>query len=72
MSNAFIIEIDDLEAGILVSEGTAYRFHAATDRFFGLQGQHFAGPASAERAARDLLRRRPRPKLTAEPGRAAG
>jgi hypothetical protein len=56
MSDGFIIEIDDLAAGILVREGGSYCFHAAADRFFDLQGRRFDGPIAAEYAARKLLR----------------
>lgn len=53
MSDAYIIEIADETAGIVVrqQQDTGYRFHAALPRYFPLDGQVFAGPRDAERAA---------------------
>lgn len=53
MSDAYIIEIADETAGIVVRQQheTGYRFHAAVPRYFALEGKIFAGPREAERAA---------------------
>jgi hypothetical protein len=66
VSDSYIIEIDDLAAGILVREGAAFAFHAAASLFFSMQGMIFEGPASAEWAARRLMRGRSmRPTISA-------
>jgi hypothetical protein len=53
MSDAYIIEIADETAGIVVRQQheRGYRFHAAVPRYFPLEGKIFAGPRDAERAA---------------------
>jgi hypothetical protein len=53
MSDAYIIEIADETAGIVVrqQQDWGYRFHAAVPRYFPLEGKIFAGPRDAERAA---------------------
>jgi len=53
MSDAYIIEIADETAGIVVRQQTdkGYRFHAALPKYFPLDGRVFAGPRDAERAA---------------------
>ncbi len=53
MSDAYIIEVADETAGIVVRQGDekSYRFHASLPRYFPLDGQRFAAPRDAERAA---------------------
>lgn len=53
MSDAYIIEIAEETAGIVVRQqsDTGYRFHAALPKYFPLDGRVFAGPRDAERAA---------------------
>ena len=62
MSESYVIEVDDLSAGIVVRERAGYRFFAAAFQFFRLDGQIFATVPHAERAAEELLRsKRARP-----------
>jgi hypothetical protein len=53
MSDAFIIEVADETAGIVVRQGgeKSYRFHASLPRYFPLDGKVFSAPRDAERAA---------------------
>lgn len=53
MSDAFIIEVADEAAGIVVRQGgeKGYRFHASLPRYFSLDGKVFSAPRDAERAA---------------------
>jgi hypothetical protein len=53
MSDAFIIEVADETAGIVVRQGgeRSYRFHASLPRYYPLDGKLFAAPRDAERAA---------------------
>jgi hypothetical protein len=53
MSDAYIIEIADETAGIVVRQQSdkGYRFHAALPKYFPLDGHVFAAPRDAERAA---------------------
>jgi hypothetical protein len=53
MSDAFIIEVADETAGIVVRQGSekSYRFHASLPRYFPLDGKLFSAPRDAERAA---------------------
>jgi len=56
MSESYVIEVDDLSAGIVVRERAGYRFFAAAFQFFHLDGQIFGTVPHAEHAARELLR----------------
>jgi hypothetical protein len=56
-SRASLIEVDGQPAGVLAWNGEAYRFHAASQRFFPLDGRDFAAGGDAELAARRLVRR---------------
>ena len=56
MRESYVIEVDDLSAGIVVRERTGYRFFAAAAQFFHLDGQIFATVWRAEQAAGELLR----------------
>jgi hypothetical protein len=42
MTNAFIIETQDREAGVAVRERSGFRFFAASGPFFRLDGRRFA------------------------------
>ena len=52
MTLAFVIEVNSDVVGLAVREDCHYRFHAADQRLFHLEGQLFASPLAAERAAR--------------------
>lgn len=52
MSQAFIIEVKSRAAGIVVRDGRAYKFHAASHDFNALDGRDFSSPADAQKAAR--------------------
>jgi len=58
MSDNYIIEIRPasggvtVQAGIVVREGSSFRFFAATNAFNSLEGQCFKSPGAAEHAAR--------------------
>ena len=56
MSEAYIIEVDDIAAGIVERERHGFRFRAAHRDFFRLERRHFATPWRCQRAAEDLLR----------------
>jgi hypothetical protein len=51
MSDNYIIEIDSEAAGIVVRDGHAFRFFAASRAFNALEGQLFKNPKQAEQAA---------------------
>ncbi len=53
MFNAYVIEVQDTTAGIVVRDGTRFLFCASDSQFFGLEGRRFASPREAETAARD-------------------
>lgn len=54
MSDAYVIEVADETAGIVVrfESESCFRFHASLPRYFPLDGKTFAAPRDAERAAR--------------------
>ena len=62
MFDSYLIEIDDLEAGLLIRDGDTYAFHAVAPRFRAFEGARFADPWSAERALRRHARRPSRPQ----------
>lgn len=53
MSDAYIIEVANETAGIVVRQESekTYRFHASLPRYYPLDGKLFAAPRDAERAA---------------------
>jgi hypothetical protein len=55
MFDSYIIEIRsagiEVQAGVVVRDGRGFRFFAATRAFDRLDGQLFANPKAAERAA---------------------
>ena len=60
MSDAYVVQVGGQTAGIVVRDTAAesFSFFAATHRFNALEGQQFAEPYAAERAARQLITRR--------------
>jgi hypothetical protein len=55
MSDAYIIEIDDLAAGIVQRERGGFRFRAAHPDFYRLECRLYATPWRAQRAAEELV-----------------
>jgi hypothetical protein len=56
MTDAFVIEVNDEAAGIIVRSGRDYLFYASHPRYAVLEGSAFASPSKAEIAARALKR----------------
>lgn len=50
--SAYVIEVDDLAAGIVVREDRRYRFYSSHARFRTLDGAIFRKPMAAWQAAR--------------------
>lgn len=60
MFDNYLIEVSGKPAGIIARDTHGYRFHASESAFNDLDGQIFADPQTAERAARrHLAKRRP-------------
>jgi len=55
MSDSFIIEAGDRAAGIIVRDRHSFRFYAAGQPFFALEGRTFGNPLEATRAAERLI-----------------
>jgi hypothetical protein len=55
MSDSYIIEVGSREAGIVVRSPDGYRFFAASQLFFQLEGRLFRNVRDAERAAARLI-----------------
>lgn len=53
--SVFLVEVDDVDAGLIVRVSDGFRFHAAERLFQPLEGRAFASLAQAERAARGLI-----------------
>jgi hypothetical protein len=51
MPKSYIIEVSSQTAGIVVREASGYRFFAASQPFFALEGRLFRNASDAERAA---------------------
>lgn len=66
MSHAYIIEFDEIAAGIIAPDGQGFRFHHADRSFTALEGRNFASYQQAERAARALLARLRARRATSE------
>jgi hypothetical protein len=64
-ATAFIIEAGDIAAGVVVREGRRYRFFSAHADFRTLDGQSYASPRAAQKAAHAVRAASVR-KLTAE------
>ncbi len=56
MTDAFVIEVNDEAAGIIVKTGRDYFFYASNPRYAPLEGSAFPSPSKAELAARALNR----------------
>lgn len=56
MSEPFIVEVWGEPAGIVLQEGSAFRFHATAHPFFELDGAPFRTPGHARLAAVGLKR----------------
>lgn len=52
MTRNYLIEIDDVDAGILVWEGASYAFHAVAAKYRTWEGVVFRSAFDAERALR--------------------
>lgn len=55
MSHAYVIEVFDRTAGIVVAEERGFRFFSSEPAFDTLEGDHFGSARAAERAAKALL-----------------
>ncbi len=55
MSDRYIIEVGSQQAGIVVRDPEGYRFFAASQRFYSLEGRVFRNAREAERAAARLI-----------------
>jgi hypothetical protein len=69
MADAYIIEIEGRTAGIVTREQSreAFTFYASDPAFYHLEGQRFAAPAAATRAALAVLRQLKSPPQRATP-----
>ena len=54
MSDSYIIEVASQAAGIVVRDASGYRFFAAAQPFYRLDGRLFRHVADAQRAATQL------------------
>ena len=52
MYDAYVIEVRDTTAGIVVRDGNRFLFCASDSQFFALEGHRFSNPRDAEAAAR--------------------
>jgi hypothetical protein len=55
MSDSYIIEVSSQAAGIVVRDRLGYRFFAAAQPYFRLEGRLFRSARDAERAAMQLV-----------------
>jgi len=55
MPDSYIIEVSSQAAGIVVREASGYRFFAASEPFFRLDGRLFRHVVDAQRAAAQLV-----------------
>jgi len=56
MSDSYIIEVSSQAAGIVVRDAAGYRFFAASQPFYRLDGRLFRSARDAERAATRLAK----------------
>ena len=54
MPDSYIIEVSSQAAGIVVRDASGYRFFAASQPFYRLDGRLFRSARDAERAAMQL------------------
>ena len=59
MSDSYIIEVASKAAGIVVRDSFGYRFFAAAQPYFRLDGRLFRSARDAERAAVELANGEP-------------
>jgi hypothetical protein len=52
MFDSYVLEIDDVEVGLLLRDDASYVFHAVAARFRAFEGARFPDPWTAERALR--------------------
>jgi hypothetical protein len=52
---AYVIEVADRTAGIVVADDRGFRFFSSDQIFDSLEGHHYGSARAAERAARALL-----------------
>jgi hypothetical protein len=57
MSQAYVIEVGGIAAGLAYREKNGFRFIASGRRFAALDGERYASPTQAEKAARALARK---------------
>lgn len=55
MYDSYLIEVAGRPAGIVARDTHGYRFHASARPFYSLNGQVFADPWAAQKAARRHL-----------------
>jgi hypothetical protein len=60
MSKAYVIEVSNQTAGIVVGDERGFRFFSSERAFDSLEGGHFGSARAAERAARALIEGRRR------------
>ena len=60
MFDAYVVEVGETAAGILIRTGGTFVFHAVETDFAALEGMNFPSAAAAEVAARRLVRDRKR------------
>ncbi|PAY04644.1 hypothetical protein CK489_36140 [Bradyrhizobium sp. UFLA03-84] len=58
-AQAYVIEVSDRTAGIVVSDSRGFCFFSSDRAFDGLDGGYFGSARAAERAVRAHLQRRP-------------
>jgi hypothetical protein len=58
MSKAYVIEVFNQTAGIVVGDERGFRFFSSESAFDSLEGGHFGSARAAERAVRALIERR--------------
>lgn len=58
MTDAFIIEVNNEAAGIIVRTGQDYLFYASSPRYQALEGASFPSASKATLAAREIGRKR--------------
>ncbi|MDX6807035.1 hypothetical protein [Terrihabitans rhizophilus] len=65
MSDVYMIEVDERSVGLVArdAESGFFRFHAALEAVFGMEGREFTTPDQARREARQILGLKPRNAL---------
>lgn len=65
MSGAYVIEIEDQTAGLVIAEKGGFRFYASDRAFWKLEGRFFAQVRQAQRAAAEIWRNRTKDESSA-------